>query len=745
MKPTCIVERIPRWIGSRCGDEDERRAIAEVKLLADLRLVPVLADAVRLEVAEQLREGEVDVGLLAGAGDAALRVADHRLLAVDGERQRPQREQDRGRIAAGIGDQPRFLQLAVAVLGQAVDRFAEKLRALVVEAVPRRIHRRLFEPKRAGEVDDPHAVVEQLRREIGGDFVRRAEEDDLRLRGDERLDRERLGDELRQRGRDRSARGAARREERDELDLVMARKDGRQLGAGVAGGADDGDTLPCIDVRFSHGRGFREKLSGRVRRRTPMVRRRRSANAEAADGVRKATKMVSSPPMVPRTPSIERGVDGAGHRLRAGGRRADDDEVAGGVGAGDVFSDGLLQPRLHDVARREGDDRAAGEGVARDVAVRRLGHAELAQVARERRLRDLEAALLQQRQQLVLRMDGLVADDAKDLVASAKPVPMRMNIHRREFLCIPRRMSTGSCPLPFRYRSAHRFIGRSDHVLPEDLPGALVVASVLLAVHVAAEQPNNASGSVTVNGQATALHHAYARYDAQDKQTRVLITDRALDATMLAEESSGEFSGEKPSFRQLSKSGEATGIELFINDANEVETVEVFSKAFGMPTPITARKFWYEPSRLSAGWIGGHSRIKEAETFFKLVWQYDVSFLTTIGQKGFEIPAAPALAAARKANDALEAARILPAGGGEEGAAYLAFRRSLDARDGKAMLSAMTASMKSAVAKEMHSSPLTESALGSWAFMQTHARRGRSRSSAASAIPTAPRSSSEKR
>jgi hypothetical protein len=249
---------------------------------------------------------------------------------------------------------------------------------------------------------------------------------------------------------------------------------------------------------------------------------------------------------------------------------------------------------------------------------------------------------------------------------------------------------------------------------------AVVIASVLVAARgVAAEQASNASGSVTVNGQATALHHAYARYDAQDKSTRVLITDRALDSTMLAEESSGEFSGEKPSFRQLSKSGEATGIELFINGENEVETVEVFSKAFGMPTPTSGRKFWYEPYRLSAGWIGGRSRSKQAETFFKLVWQYDVSFLTTIGPKGFEIPSAPALAAARKASDARETARIVPAGGGEEGAAYLAYQRSLDARDGKALAGQLTTSMKSAIAADMHSSPLTESALGSWAFMQT--------------------------
>jgi hypothetical protein len=145
----------------------------------------------------------------------------------------------------------------------------------------------------------------------------------------------------------------------------------------------------------------------------------------------------------------------------------------------------------------------------------------------------------------------------------------------------------------------------------------------------------------------------------------------------------------------------------------------VFSKAFGMPTPTSGRKFWYEPYRLSAGWIGGRSRSKQAETFFKLVWQYDVSFLTTVGHKGFEIPAGPALAAARKANDAREAVRSVPAGGGEEGAAYLAYRRSLDGRDGKALLSQITTSMKNAIATDMHSSPLTESALGSWAFMQT--------------------------
>ena len=68
----------------------------------------------------------------------------------------------------------------------------------------------LSEGQSASLVDDLYAAIEELRREIRGDFIWRAEEDDLRIRGQERLDRERLGNELRERGRDGAARGAAR-------------------------------------------------------------------------------------------------------------------------------------------------------------------------------------------------------------------------------------------------------------------------------------------------------------------------------------------------------------------------------------------------------------------------------------------------------------------------------------------------------------------------------------------------------
>src|SRR5688572_701023 len=103
--------------------EHERGAVAEVKTLADLRLMPMLADAVGLEVSEQLGERESEIRLLACTGDATLGVADDRLAAIDEVHERAEREKYRRRIAARVGDEACFLQLAVAPFGQTIDRF----------------------------------------------------------------------------------------------------------------------------------------------------------------------------------------------------------------------------------------------------------------------------------------------------------------------------------------------------------------------------------------------------------------------------------------------------------------------------------------------------------------------------------------------------------------------------------------------------------------------------------------------
>ena len=153
----------------------------------------MLPHPVRFKVAVQFGEGPGEIGLLAGPRHAAFRIADDRLLAVDDVRERPQREQDRCRVAAGIGDQPRVLQLAVAPLREPVDGLLEQRRPRVRKAVPARIQGRIVEAEGAGEIDHAHAAVEQLRRELGRDFVRRGQEDDFRIPGRQRFEVERLG------------------------------------------------------------------------------------------------------------------------------------------------------------------------------------------------------------------------------------------------------------------------------------------------------------------------------------------------------------------------------------------------------------------------------------------------------------------------------------------------------------------------------------------------------------------------
>lgn len=233
-----------------------------------------------------------------------------------------------------------------------------------------------------------------------------------------------------------------------------------------------------------------------------------------------------------------------------------------------------------------------------------------------------------------------------------------------------------------------------------------------------AEEPYNATGTMKVNGATTNLHHAYAYHDASDDTTRVLITNHPVTAALLAEESSGYSKGDGTSFRDLVKKGQFCAVELFVDRTNEVETVMVFDKAFDVPTPTSGHDFWYEPYKMTAPWTGGRSRTKQGQSFFKNNWEYDVTFFAPVGQKTYEIATAASIVAQHK-EVAREAARVVPVGGGEEGAMYLAYRHNLETLDGKALLNQMTPSMQKAAAATMNVPSLDESVAGSWAFMQS--------------------------
>jgi hypothetical protein len=250
-------------------------------------------------------------------------------------------------------------------------------------------------------------------------------------------------------------------------------------------------------------------------------------------------------------------------------------------------------------------------------------------------------------------------------------------------------------------------------------PALLVILAVVPLV-AGAQQASNASGTLTVNGVATKLEYAYAFHDPAAEAIRVLVVPKALTAELLAGEVPLRGSRGDSAFRESVARGEASAIELFVQPGGEIETVIIFDRNFSAPTPTGGEDlFWAEPYRMPDGWIGGRSRTKTEQEFFDNRWTYDIAHFAPVGQKGFEIPSAAAVAAQRKEIEARETPRILPADGGEEGAAYLAFYRNLETGDVKAALDQMTLAMIDAVAERMDVAKLTPADLTLWAMSLT--------------------------
>jgi hypothetical protein len=249
---------------------------------------------------------------------------------------------------------------------------------------------------------------------------------------------------------------------------------------------------------------------------------------------------------------------------------------------------------------------------------------------------------------------------------------------------------------------------------------ALAVALCLVPLSLAAQQASNASGSLTVNGVTTKLHHAYAFHDASHGATRILVTAKPLTAAVLTQEAALlDSRGESP-LRDAARKGETSAIELFVTPDGLMQTVMVFDRGFQDPTPSTGDdSYWFEPYRMPAGWTGARSRAKQQQEFFDTRWEYEVAYFAPVGAKSFEVPTAAAIAAQKKEVDARETPRIVPPGGGEEGAMYLAFYKNLEATNGKALLAQMTPAMARSLAAQMEVAQLSPSDLAMWAMSLT--------------------------
>ena len=135
-------------------------ARSDRELLLDLGDVTVARDAVRVEV---LVDGH-EMGLVGrgapGARHPGLRVDDH-VLDDPGPRQRCERQQRRGRVAARVRDQRGAADVLAVQLGEPVDSLAEELGRLVL-AVPAPVHRGVVQAEVGAQVDDADATLAQL-------------------------------------------------------------------------------------------------------------------------------------------------------------------------------------------------------------------------------------------------------------------------------------------------------------------------------------------------------------------------------------------------------------------------------------------------------------------------------------------------------------------------------------------------------------------------------------------------------
>ncbi len=249
---------------------------------------------------------------------------------------------------------------------------------------------------------------------------------------------------------------------------------------------------------------------------------------------------------------------------------------------------------------------------------------------------------------------------------------------------------------------------------------SLSVVFCIVPLALVAQQTPNASGTLTVNGVTTQLQYAYAFHDAADGSIRVLIVPKALSPAVLGGETALRDSGGQSAFRGSVAKGETSAIELFITPDGLMQTVMVFDRGFDAPTPSTGDdSYWSEPYRMPAGWIGGRSRTKQQQEFFDTKWEYDVSYFAPVGDKGFDVPTAAAIAAQRKEVGTRETPRIVPPGGGEEGAMYLGFFKNLETGKTQAALQQMMPAMVRAVAEQMQVRELSPTDLALWAMSLT--------------------------
>ncbi len=174
---------MPRGIGSRCGVKTISSAATPI-CSSSSPVWRCVENAVRRKIVGRVHKVRLRRGRLSRAAHAALGVGHNAVLQIDQSRgnQRLQRQNDRCRVAAGIGNQPRAGNLLAMQLRHAVDslrlRGRGQLASFVLKGVDGAVGR-FGQPPRSAQIDHAQAALQRFRNPLARLLMRRGEKQHL--------------------------------------------------------------------------------------------------------------------------------------------------------------------------------------------------------------------------------------------------------------------------------------------------------------------------------------------------------------------------------------------------------------------------------------------------------------------------------------------------------------------------------------------------------------------------------------
>ncbi|HEV7921804.1 MAG TPA: hypothetical protein VGR02_13525 [Thermoanaerobaculia bacterium] len=170
-----------------------------------------------------------------------------------------------------------------------------------------------------------------------------------------------------------------------------------------------------------------------------------------------------------------------------------------------------------------------------------------------------------------------------------------------------------------------------------------------------------ASGSLTVNGKTVQLKYGYAvlkedPFDKKKKATQLLVTDQAIPA---------EAAGDDFKLMEVRDKQKLNGVMVLITDDKRIVSGAVYSpllKKMDYVSGVGMQKLEltaHTPSR-----VAGRVWLEKPDDFFDNLYQYNITFDVPVSVAKPDRPEQPK-------------GTPLPAGGGDPGKAYDAYRKAL--------------------------------------------------------------------